>query len=908
MSKTNYFLLSRVVMKITANGVEHKWDRNEDLSRLPGHVTPLNYKLYFDFQLPDHFSYKGNVEIEVNVSKASSIIWLHSVGLSLGDVCFNEESGVKHKCIEVKTIKKKGVVGLIFLSSISGNGSLHIHFTGNIKRETLNGIYENPFVNEDGDVSTGVCTLFAATEARSGFPCFDEPALKATFDLRVSSHTYLKTVLSNMPVKDTIENISKSEYKVTTFERTPLMSTYLLCIVLGHYDRIKASLGSTLISVYTPLKRKDQGTFPLEVAIKCVEFFSSYFDVPYSLPKLDLIAVSRLSVGAMENWGLITYRESGLLVDQNHTAPSHRQKIASLVSHEISHQWFGNLVTMSWWSDLWLNEGLATFVQYIGVRDLFPDYPALPDQFCVNTSVPALRQDALESSHPIRVSIKESSEISSAFDRITYCKGASVIFMLHNYLGELTFRDGMRLYVKKYSFSNAETEDLWECLSEATGRKINVENIMREWTTLKGYPLVRVSCLESESDSTSIVLNQIPFTSNDAQENEIIWNIPITIHSYSPSNGLDSRSILLDSKEIELKFDSLDLSDQNSFIQINPDFSGFFRTAYSERLSKALSKNISEIQSPVGRLCLIDDRVSMIMADGGSTVRLLEMISSLRETETSFVVWQNICGFFFVLRTFFDDFSKAESDMFDRFCIYIMEPCLEKIKTGGFVSNNHHPDAMLYSTLIGQVGTRGHKKVHEEVSKALKGHLDGTSIIPAALRNSHFKIAASSGCVNLSQMLSLYRDTDLIEEKNRVLYAMGYFKDENVLSQVLDFSLSSEVQPQESLVAICSVCANKHGYRLVWSFFTANFDKFVERYGRGLFLMERLLKAVTESFCTESDLKKVREFFIKKSTSLEGFERNISQAEETIRLNITLKNRDLEGVKDFLYNWHSNIN
>ncbi|QQP35388.1 Aminopeptidase, partial [Caligus rogercresseyi] len=474
-------------MKISGNGIEVSQQGStsaetsplNDPSRLPVSVIPSHYKLHFDFNVPQSFSYTGSLEISLEVSEAMML-------------CLNMR-GIKALWKQARPSNpEKGIARLIFPNSLSGRGKLSMNFSGRIKRETsLNGIYENPYVNASGDVSSGICTLLRQQKLALPSP--------ATFELSIRCPAHFQTVLSNMPEKDIKR---EGEFNTHVFDQTPRMSTYLLCMILGSYDVLSSTFGDTLISVYTPLKRSEQGKYPLKVALKCMEFFSTYFDVPYSLPNLDLIAVSRLSVGAMENWGLITYRESGLLVDESHTAPSHQQKIASLVSHEISHQWFGNLVTMSWWSDLWLNEGLATLFQYIGIQDLFSDYPSIPDQFVVNTSVPALRQDALESSHPIRVPIRESSEISSAFDRITYCKGAAVLCMLHNYLGKDTFREGIRVYVKKYSYGNAETEDLWACLSQAA--QVDVESIMREWTLVKGYPLVRVSLLESNS----IVLSQ----------------------------------------------------------------------------------------------------------------------------------------------------------------------------------------------------------------------------------------------------------------------------------------------------------------------------------------------------------------------------------------------------------------
>jgi len=274
----------------------------------------------------------------------------------------------------------------------------------------------------------GAATMFAATEARSCFPCFDEPEFKAVFALEVTVEDHL-LALSNMPVMDSRVEESQREDGTTRrrrtdfFEWTKEMSTYLVCVVVGEFEFIETkAAGRTAVRVYSPWGQREQGRFALQVAKKSLEFFNAYFGKRYPLPKLDLVALSRLSVGAMENWGIITCRETGLITELVDANVATLQSIATLIAHEISHQWFGNLVTMAWWDGLYLNEGFATLMQYICIDALYPEFEVF-DRFCADTVIPALGMDALRNSHPIEMPLNESSEISQVFDKITYCKG-----------------------------------------------------------------------------------------------------------------------------------------------------------------------------------------------------------------------------------------------------------------------------------------------------------------------------------------------------------------------------------------------------------------------------------------------------------------------------------------------------
>ncbi|GJN16377.1 hypothetical protein PR202_gb03360 [Eleusine coracana subsp. coracana] len=326
-------------------------------------------------------------------------------------------------------------------------------------------------------------TQFEAADARRCFPCWDEPAFKAKFKLTLEVPSEL-VALSNMPaVKETVNGPLKTIY----YEESPLMSTYLVAIVVGLFDYIESSTSQgTKVRVYTQVGKTNQGKFALDVGVKSLDLFKDYFATPYPLPKLDMIAIPDFAAGAMENYGLVTYRETALLYDELLSSASNKQQVAITVAHELAHQWFGNLVTMEWWTHLWLNEGFASWVSYLAVESLFPEWNNWTQFLDETTS--GLRLDALAESHPIEVDINHASEIDAIFDSISYDKGASVIRMLQSYLSAERFQKALASYIKKYAYSNAKTEDLWAVLEEESGEP--VKDLMTTWTKQQGYPVI----------------------------------------------------------------------------------------------------------------------------------------------------------------------------------------------------------------------------------------------------------------------------------------------------------------------------------------------------------------------------------------------------------------------------------
>ncbi|KAK4910425.1 Aminopeptidase 2 mitochondrial, partial [Elasticomyces elasticus] len=366
-------------------------------------------------------------------------------------------------------------------------------FSGKLN-DNMAGFYRSSYKSEDGTNKYLATTQMEPTDARRAFPCFDEPALKAEFTITLVADKDL-TCLSNMDEASEKEVDSKmtggGKKKAVTFNKTPLMSTYLLAFIVGELKMIETNAFRVPVRVYaTPDRDIEHGRFSMELGARTLEFYEKTFNSEFPLPKMDMVAIPDFSAGAMENWGLITYRVVDLLFDDKTSGASTKQRVAEVVQHELAHQWFGNLVTMDFWDGLWLNEGFATWMSWYSCNTFYPEWKVWQGYVTDNLQS-ALALDGLRSSHPIEVPVKRADEINQIFDAISYSKGSCVLRMISKYLGEETFMEGIRRYLKKHAFGNTQTGDLWSALSDASGK--DVEKVMDIWTKNVGYPVVTVT-------------------------------------------------------------------------------------------------------------------------------------------------------------------------------------------------------------------------------------------------------------------------------------------------------------------------------------------------------------------------------------------------------------------------------
>ncbi|KAB0796160.1 hypothetical protein PPYR_10221 [Photinus pyralis] len=857
--------------------------------RLPTSVLPKHYQLTLT---PDFttFTFKGEVSVEIQIVKETDKIVLNALDLAVQSANL-KEAHTKHVPSKISVLPETETAEFAFSQPIPpGDYTLNIQFTGEVN-DKMKGLYRSKYVNQEGEDRYAAVTQFESTDARRCFPCWDEPALKATFDISLIVPPKLEA-LSNMPVK-TVGNVG--DLVRYDFERTPIMSTYLVAAVVGEYDYVEdRSDDGVLVRVYTPRGKKEQGLFALQVATKVLPYYKEYFNIAYPLPKIDLIAIADFSAGAMENWGLVTYRETCLLVDPENTSAVRKQWIALVVGHELAHQWFGNLVTMEWWTHLWLNEGYASFVEFLCVNHLFPQYD-IWTQFVNDIYIRALELDCLKNSHPIEVPVGHPSEIDEIFDDISYNKGASVIRMLHHYIGDEDFRKGMNLYLTKHQYKNTFTEDLWEALEEASKKPVGA--VMSTWTKQMGFPVVKVTSKPS-SDGKGAVLSftQQKFCADGSQPTEsYMWMIPISV-STSANPTKEVLNTVLQTKQMEVSVADVD---PQGWIKINSGTIGFYRTQYPPEMLERLIPAIHDKSlPPLDRLGLLDDLFAMVQAGQSSTVEVLKLLQAYVD-ETDYTVWSSVSNILTKLGVLLshtdceEQFKKFEKSLL---CKVSQRLGWEALK------GEQHLDTLLRGLVLGRLAWLDDAKTVEEAKRRFEKHIGGGPHLPADLRSACYKAILRAGSKDTyDTMLKLYRSADLHEEKDRISRALGATKDEALLAKVLDFAMSQEVRSQDTVFVIMSVAMTRPGRILAWDFLKKQWQELIDRY-QGGFLLTRLVKFTTENFASEEMAVEVENFF--NNNKAPGAERTVQQGVETIRLNAAWLARDADSIRKYLESYN----
>ncbi|XP_012260332.2 puromycin-sensitive aminopeptidase isoform X1 [Athalia rosae] len=854
--------------------------------RLPTDVRPYHYDISLTPDLAK-FTFNGEERVHIDVKNCTHTVVLNSLDIDIKSAEFHGNDGSTMAAAQIHLSNADETATLVFPQQLPVGekvGFISFVFTGEIN-DKMKGFYRSKYTGANGEDQYAAVTQFEATDARHCFPCWDEPALKATFDITLAVPQD-RVALSNMPVKS---ESMEGEFRVLKFEKTPIMSTYLVAVVVGEYDYVEGkSSDGVLVRVYTPKGKKEQGEFALEVATKVLPYYNTYFGIAYPLPKMDLIAIADFSAGAMENWGLVTYRETCLLVDPQNTSAVRKQWIALVVGHELAHQWFGNLVTMEWWTHLWLNEGYASFVEFLCVAHIFPEYD-IWTQFVTDTYIKALELDGLKNSHPIEVPVGHPSEIDEIFDDISYNKGASVIRMLHSYIGDEDFRKGMSLYLKRHSYSNALTEDLWAALEEASSKPVGA--VMSTWTKQQGFPVLKVDQRQQGNDRI-LSLSQERFLADGSKDEEkSLWMIPVSVStSAAPHEVAVSTMMDQATKEIVLK----DVP-QSAWVKINPGTIGFYRTRYStEALSLLLPAVKNRSLPPLDRLGLLDDLFAMVQAGHASTVEVLRLMHAF-QAEDNYTVWSSIVNSLGKLGVLLSHVDYEDS--FKAFGRSLMKDIGNKLGWDP-KPNESHLDTLLRSLVLGRLAALNDQDTIEQAKKCFEAHVTGTKVLSADLRSPVYRaVLSAGGAETFATMLKLYREADLHEEKDRISRALGAIKDEGLLKRVLEFAMSDEVRAQDTVFVIMSVAMTYKGRILAWQFFKDNWKVLMDRYEGG-FLLSRLVKFTTEDFATEESALEVEQFFADHPTP--GTERTVQQSVETIRLNAAWLARDREAIKSYL--------
>lgn len=745
-----------------------------------------------------------------------------------------------------------------------------IAFTGKITKP-MNGLYPCYF-KQDGKEKMLLATQFESHHAREVFPCIDEPEAKATFDIAVTGPKS-ETIISNTPIK---EHKTKGDQQVVLFETTPKMSTYLVAFVIGDMKHIEAKTkNGTLVRAFTIPDKIEQAEFSLKTAVQCLEFYNEYFAIPYPLPKCDIIALPDFAAGAMENWGCITFREQCMLVDEANTSLSVKQYVAMVVAHELAHQWFGNLVTMRWWTDLWLNEGFASWIEYLAIDHIFPDWQ-MWTQYIADEQQVGMKLDALDNTHPIEAPVRHPDEIRTIFDTISYNKGSSVIHMLHRYLGSDIFRNGLRYYLKHHAYKNTDTVDLWKALETASHKP--VEEFMSAWTGEPGYPILHATVEENtvELSQERFLLNR----ANHKTSSKQLWQVPLLIDDESAPTLLEKPKA------------SFTITD-TSALKLNSAQAGFYRVAYNathlHRLSELVSRGRLE---PLDRLGILGDVFEAAKAGYSDTDDALELLKHYRE-EDNVAVWDIISSNIADVRGVMDD--DEVRDAMKPFVRRLVNTQLERLGWDQKETDTYF-DRLLRPIILGMASVAEEPAVVGEAQRRFEAMKNPSEIDPDIRGIIYGTVARNGGEKEFKRLLELHNNSDNSEEQQVIASALANFKQKALIDKYLSLITSEHVRLQDVAHWFVYISMNRYAKTESWNWLKQNWQWLEDNLGHDLGF-GRMPVFVARGHSDEAFLKEFRAFF--HAVKSPALERGINQGIEIIQWRSAWKKRAYKEVLAF---------
>jgi aminopeptidase N len=833
--------------------------KKADDHRLPGGVKPTAYRLTIDPDL-NALTYAGSVEIDIVADAGTKQIEVNALDLAIAGATIN---GIP---VRMAVDAKRERVAVTAPKPLKGKATLGFKFTGVIS-EKMRGFYRSRYVLPDGTNRFMGTTQFEATSARRAFPCFDEPALKATFEVTMLVPKG-RTAVSNMPVAS---DTTSGEKRRVTFQPTPVMSTYLLMFSVGEFEHLQGQTKAGVpVRVYTTPGRKELGKFALETAIRGLEWFDGYYEIPYAnaVPKCDLLAIPDFEAGAMENWGAITFRETAIFVDEKKSSVPQKRRVAEVVLHELAHQWFGNLVSPEWWSYLWLNESFATFMAFKATAALFPEWN-IWEEYVAATTSGGISLDSLRSSHPVEVPVGNANEVDQIFDAISYNKGGSVLRQLESAVGEEVFRQGISKYLKTFAYDVAKSDDLWS----AIGR--SVPKMMDGWTRQTGLPVVLAS-----RDGKKLKLTQERFLLDrdpaKPAKDATTWDIPVPMIDASgrkASARLAARSAVVDAPDK---------------VKLNAAQTGFYLVQYDEAGWKALAKSLASLPA-LDRFGLQADAYSLMRAGYLSVASYLDLAGAYASEENHHV-WGGLAAG-----------VRALAD------IYAGDPAVAKLlewgqklfrgiiaKAGWDEKPGESSEQQLLRMTVLAAGMHfGEPQVVEEVRRRFAAARKDLSTVAPNLQGLVFAGAARHGGDEvLDQLTGLYEMADLPEVKVRLLGATGSFRREAPLRKAVDFTLSSgKVRPQDGFYVFSSVPIEVKP--AAWALVKEHWATLDQRYGKSG-MIGHIISAAASAIPTEEHAKDVEAFF--KAHPAPFATEKIKQTLEGIRARAKFRARNADAL------------
>ncbi|CAF3355817.1 unnamed protein product [Rotaria socialis] len=805
------------------------------------------------------------------------------------------------------------LIRLKFSSSFipNHNYTLYLTFSANISRE-LHGLYVSKYIDTNGITKTFMTSQMEPTHARTVFPCIDEPARKAIFYISVI-HDSSERVWSNGEIQRT--EILDNGKLLSHFTPTLKMSTFLLAIIVASksdFDcRPESIVGSTNISsrVCGRIDILPQLAYADEIASKSLVYFNEYFDILYPLPKLEHFAVPDFGAGAMENYGLAIYREVGLFYDENTVSASRKQYITTVVTHEIAHQWFGNLVSPAWWGELWLKEGFASYMETLASDRLEPAWMQ-DERIVVEKIFPFMDADSLPTSRPISIQSTNPADIFQLFDSITYDKGATLIRMMSMFLGAQVFQKGIQNYLKALSYSSATQEDLWRYLSHAADNKIDVEQIMNGWTKQAGYPIVEINreyAKQTERQqklnvNSYMVINQKPFSLFSTTVKREKWWIPFKHFDRSSAKTSSRNSVVwLNDTSMRLQISTSD----SDWILANPDYLGIYRTKYDSRNFRLIINQLLSDHTripTITRGALIDDVFALSRTSLVNTSDAYELIRYLKD-EVEFVPWTAA----FSAMRLQEDLLTGQEILLDvqQYFLELLLPLYHKIGWEPIDQSKDWLRALLQPSVLSAACRYGHRECVEEARKAYRRWLSNPALnqIPATLRSTVYCTIIREG--SQSEFYFLWdrlKQENVASETLNLLNGLSCTQDPSLILWFLNqhLKINPIIRDQDLATSIQRVARSSHGNQIAWNWIRDNWDQLFSKWGKSGSSLSGIMEAVSSRFINSRQRDEFVTFansISDKGTSYRQFQLSLDKIDAAIEWNRI----NLNGITSFLH-------
>ena len=775
---------------------EPRFDFDKTPGQLPKSVVPESYHIDI---VPDlqKLTLGGHETVEITVRQPGDSITLNEVGLKIGSAKL--ESG---DAATVATDEKAQTATLKFAKPIeAGKHTLTIDYTGVIPNSPA-GIYYDDYKTQAGAAKRMLVTQFEVADARRMFPGWDEPAFKAKFQLSAVVPQDF-TAISNMPA--VASTPAGAGLKKVQFATSPRMSTYLLALIAGDMAAVRGHADSTDLASWAPSGEEAQGDYALSVESNVLPFYNEYFGVAYPLPKLDLIAIpGNYEAGAMENWGAITFVDNDLLFDPKTSAARTKEAIHLVVAHEMAHQWSGDLVTMGWWDNIWLNEGFATWMEYKATDHFNPSWQIWPRQH--DSREAAMAQDAQPTTHPIQQKIRDESEANTAFDQISYQKGEQIIRMIEDWVGPDTFRDGMRAYMKAHQYGNATSADLWFALGEAAHK--DVAAVAAGFTEQPGVPLVKISrrCVAGKA---SLTLTEDRFAIHDPKAAKLDWTIPVTLGA----PGQKDTRVLLTKTPINLP-----LANCKAPLKANLGEDGYYRVEYDAASLKPLIADFTQFDA-TDRVNLLGDQFALFLAGRAPLGTYLDMLPALKG-ETNIAVWQDTLSHLRRLDILLR--GAPARPAFRAYARGLIKPEFDRLgwqeKPG-----ESFLDTLLRPDVIGALGQFDDPDVKAEAKARFAAFLTNPASLPPDLRDPVVAIVGhNADQATYDQLRKLGEAAPDTESKLRYFFAMASAQDPALIAETVKYASAGQVPNGRVAYLIASTSRNSDNPDLVFKLVQAD--------------------------------------------------------------------------------------